>query len=126
MGNVPAVSWVLERMYPVFTRTQLQPLRREAAELFAQDLRNAEVAGRLGVRRPTVSGGRQRGQADQANGRTLRPAGPHPRLTPAHQQQLAAALLQGAQAHGYATQLWTLGRMAEGIARLFCVHSNPH
>ena len=113
-------------MYPIFTRKQIEQRRQEAALLFAQNLNNAEVARRIGVSRPTVSGWRQRWQADQKNGLALRAPGPASRLSRSQQQQLADALLQGPQAHGYETQLWTLARIAEVIERLFSVTYNPH
>lgn len=113
-------------MYPIFTRKQIEQRRQEAALLFAQNLNNAEVARRIGVSRPTVSGWRQRWQADQKNGLALRAPGPCARLSLSQQQQLADALLQGPQAHGYDTQLWTLARIAEVIERLFSVTYNPH
>jgi putative transposase len=113
-------------MYPIFTRKQIEQRRQEAALLFAQNLSNAEVARRIGVSRPTVSGWRQRWQADQKNGLALRAPGPASRLSRSQQQQLADALLPGPQAHGYDTQLWTLARIAEVIERRFGVTYNPH
>lgn len=113
-------------MYTTFTRKQIEQRRQEAAVLFAQDLSNAEVARCIGVSRPTVSGWRQRWEADHSGGLAWRTPGPASRLTPIQQQQLAQALLQGPQAHGYDTELWTLARIAELIERLFRVTYNPH
>jgi len=113
-------------MYTALTRKQIEQLRHEAARLFTQVLSNAEIARRLGLSRPTVSGWRQRWQADQIQGLTLRAPGPRSRLTPAQQRQLAEALLLGPQAHGYETQLWTLARIADLIQTLFGVHYHPH
>jgi transposase len=113
-------------MYTAFTRKQLEQLRHEAVALFAQDRSNAEIGRRLGVSRPTVSGWRQRWQADPDHGLSLRAPGPGSRLSAQQQQQLGEALLQGPQAHGYDTPLWTLARVAEVIKRRFEVHYNPH
>ena len=113
-------------MYTALTRKQLEQSRLAAAVLFTQDLSNAEVARRIGVSRPTVSGWRQRWQADQEHGLALRAPGPRCRLTPVQQQQLTHALLQGPQAHGYDTQLWTLARIAALIHTLFGMTYHPH
>lgn len=44
-----------------------------------------------------------------------------PRLSAKQKARFARLLLRGAQAHGYRTELWTLGRMAEVLKREFGV-----
>ena len=52
-------------------------------------------------------------------------SGGQPRLTQAQLEKLQEALLAGPHGFGYATQLWTLERIAEVIHRLFAVrHSS--
>ena len=51
--------------------------------------------------------------------------GPRPKLTDRQRQTLESLLLQGPLAHGYATDLWTLKRIAEVIERHFGVRYDP-
>jgi hypothetical protein len=46
------------------------------------------------------------------------PPGPDPRLSAAQLATVEQALLQGAQAHGFDTNLWTLERVAVVITKL--------
>jgi len=100
--------------------------RLQAARLFQQGVSQAEVARGLGVSRQSASrwharwlkGGRQ-GLAGP--GRWGRPS----RLTDRDWRRVERALLQGAQAHGFDTDLWTLPRVAEVIWRLTGVSYHP-
>jgi transposase len=51
--------------------------------------------------------------------------GPHPRLSSAQKNKLVRSLLEGPRAHGFATELWTLGRVAELIRRKFRESYHP-
>jgi hypothetical protein len=53
------------------------------------------------------------------------PVGRHRRLLPAQLDQVEHALLQGAGAHGFASNLWTLERVAEVIWRQTGVRHHP-
>ncbi len=112
-------------MYTRHTRQQIQQLRQAAIGLFEKDLSNAEIARRLGVSRKTIVGWRQLYAAQGACGLQLNPAGLPRRINEAQLQQVAEALLQGPQAHGYPTQLWTLPRIADLIEKLTGVRSHP-
>jgi len=46
-------------------------------------------------------------------------------LTARQRTQLLKLLLKGAMAHGYSTDLWTLPRVAEVIAKTFGVRYHP-
>ena len=95
--------------------------RLRAARLFAQGLSQAEVARQLGVSRQAASRWharwRQGGRAGLAGpGRWGRPS----RLSDRDWRRVERALLQGAQAHGFDNDLWTLPRIARlvGAGRL--------
>lgn len=53
------------------------------------------------------------------------PPGRPPRLTSRQRQKLLRLLVRGAIAHRFATELWTLPRVAEVIARTFGVSYHP-
>jgi transposase len=98
---------------------QLQRRRHEAGRLLQKGVAQAEVARRMGVSRATVSDWNRRlqqaGIAGLNNGLRGRP----PRLDAAKREKLAQALLTGARSHGYATELWTLPRIARLIEQGF-------
>jgi transposase len=90
--------------------------RKRAAVMFERGVPQADVARQLGVSRQSVS----RWHADwQRDGTTaLRAAGRAGRMPKLSQTQLAqveVALRQGPRAHGFATDLWTLDRVAAVI-----------
>lgn len=97
----------------------LERRRLTAARLFAVgNLRDAEIARRVGVSRQSILRWRQdwkRGgpAALRAAGR----AGRKPKLGPAQLRAVEAALRQGPVACGFRTELWTLPRLAAVIAR---------
>lgn len=107
-------------------RQAFQERRLHAAELFAQDVHQAEVARTLGVSRQTVSRWHQRWQADGTAGLQSRGApGRTPQVSDAHLEQAEQALLKGAKAHGFDSDLWTLDRIAEVIWRVTGVRHHP-
>jgi transposase len=101
----------------------LQRKRERAIELLHQGVTQAEVALILEVdarsvrrwKRASRTGGKAALQAVPASGRP-------PKLTDRQRQQLEKQLLRGAQAAGFATDLWTCPRVAEHIERRFGVH----
>jgi transposase len=100
--------------------------RLQAARLFQQGHSQAEVARRLQVSRQTASRWHARwlagGRAGLAGpGRWGRPS----RLTDRDWRRVERALLAGAEAHGFDTDLWTLPRVAEVIWRLTGVSYHP-
>jgi transposase len=97
-----------------------------AAELFGRGRRPAEVARELGVSVQSASewykrwstGGKQ---ALRAAGR----AGRLPRLDGAQLARVEEALERGPMANGFATDVWTLPRVAEVIERVTGVRYHP-
>lgn len=99
-----------------------------AVDLFEEGrLNKAEIGRELDVSHQTVSdwhelylkGGRE---ALRAAGR----AGRLPKLDAAKLQDVEAALLKGARAHGYPNDLWTLKRVAEVIEKRTGVSYHPN
>ena len=105
----------------------LEERRMRAVDLFEQGVRPAEIARQVGVGHQTVSDWRnvwrQRGRAGlRAAGR----AGRLPKLSREQLEQVEAVLAEGPEANGYATDLWTLARVAEVIERVTGVAYHPH
>ena len=104
----------------------LRERRQRAARLFAAGEVMAAVARALRVSRQSVS--RWYDEWRQGGTAALRGAGRagrKPKLDQAQLQRLDRALRQGAQAHGFATDLWTLPRVAIVIEHLTGVHYHP-
>ena len=100
--------------------------RKRAARMFARGVPQADVARELGVSRQSVSrwySEWQRGGtvALKAAGR----AGRMPRLTDVQLAQVERALREGPRAHGFATDLWTLERVATVIEAHTGVRYHP-
>jgi transposase len=107
-------------------RERLQARRLRAAELFAIDVRQAEVARQLGVSRQSVHLWYKRWQAEGVDGlRSQGPTGPAPRLSDRQLHQVEQALLEGAGANGFVGELWTLDRIAMVVERLTGVRHHP-
>jgi transposase len=110
----------------ILTRQQIQQKRAEAIALFEQDLSNSEIARRIGINRSTVSGWKQLWQTQEKEGLQLHTPGRTARLNAEQVEKILQALLQGPEAHGFPTPLWTLERIAEVIFRETGVQYNSH
>src|SRR6202171_3464830 len=104
----------------------LEARRYEAARLFARGQSQAVVARTLGATRAATH---RWFHAWQDKGRTALQgagrAGRKPRREAPQRARVDAALLQGPGAHGFATELWTLPRVARLIERLTHVRYHP-
>ena len=110
-------------MRPTGSPQELERRRVRALALLKEGLLPVEVAQRVGVDRRSVRrwkrAARRRGEA----GVRAKPAPGRPsKLGPEHKRRLEALLLEGAQAAGFHTELWTCPRVAELIERRFSVH----
>jgi transposase len=104
----------------------MEDRRMRAAELFAEGVRQADIARELGVAHQTVSD--WHAQWRQGGKEALRGAGRagrRPKLSPEQLAEVEKALEAGAKANGYATDLWTLKRVTEVIARVTGVTYHP-
>ncbi len=94
----------------------LERRRMKAAELLRQGVNQSEVARRLGVHRQSViRWARQLAQSGRAGLKKAGRAGRKPKLSAAQLRQIEQALKRGPEALGYATGLWTAGRVRELI-----------
>jgi transposase len=97
----------------------LESRRLKGARLLSMGVRAAEVARRLGVARQTVAAWERRleagGKDSLRRGRLGRPR----QLSDAQCAELGKMLVAGALAQGFATELWTLPRVAKLIRSRF-------
>ena len=113
-------------MRPKGSSAVLEQRRRDAVAMLRQGGKPAEVAKALRV--SLVSVGRWRKAAAEGGAKGLA-AKPHPsrppKLSIEERRELIGLLKQGPARHGYGTQLWTLGRVAEVIDLHFGVSYHP-
>jgi len=113
-------------MRPKGSAADLEARRRRAVALLEDGLGVREVARRMGCSPTSVS--RWQAEVRTRGPDALRPKptpGRPPRITPRQRAKLLKSLLRGARAHGFSTDLWTLPRVAEVIARTFGVRYHP-
>lgn len=97
---------------------QREQRRLQAADLFAQGVRQAEVARRLGVPPQTVNDWHKRWRHGGEQALDAKRPGRKPRLTPAQLKAVEHAIKLGPRAHGFDTQHWTLARIATVIHKV--------
>ena len=98
----------------------------QAGALFAAGRSQAEVAHQLGVARQNVSRWHARWRAGGLDAlRSAGPTGPAPRLSDPQLAAIDHALRQGARAHGFDTDHWTLARITTVIEQLTGVAYHP-
>ena len=100
----------------------LEKRRFEAIRLVEQGCNQSEAARRLKVARQTVSEWLRRYRRQGPEGlRRAGRAGRKPLLDAAQLERLASLLLEGPEAHGFPTPLWTCPRVARLIGDEFGV-----
>jgi transposase len=97
-----------ERQGPPRDRETQEQTRLRAADLFARQVPQAEIARELGVDRKNVSRWHRRWQQG-----------------PAQLAQVEQALLAGARASGFGNDLWTLTRVAQVIEQHTGIAHHP-
>jgi transposase len=105
----------------------MQERRSRATRLFAAGKRSqAEIACELHISRQSVSRWFEAWRQDKPDWiRGAGRAGRRPKLDGAQFKRVDEALRQGAQAHGFGTDLWPLPRVAAVIERITGVHYHP-
>lgn len=102
----------------------MEQRRRRGMQMLADGVAQAEVARRLGVTPTTVCKWNGKRALDKQAWRR-KPLGRPVKMTMEHRRQLARILKQGAQAHGFMTDLWTLPRIATVLKREAGVGVHP-
>ena len=98
----------------------LEKRRFEAMRLLDQGHNQPETARRLNAARQTVSEWRRQYREQGAAGlRRAGRAGRKPLLDAAQHERLTSLLLEGPEAHGFPTPLWSCPRVARLIADEF-------
>lgn len=104
----------------------MEERRMRAADLFRRGVIPAEIARQLGVSHQVVSEWRKQWRR---GGRAALRAADHigrpRRMSSAQLRKIEKALAKGAEANGYATDLWTLPRVAEVIERVTGLSYHP-
>jgi transposase len=104
----------------------MEERRMQAADLFEQGVRPAEIARRLGVWHQIVSDWRNVWRRSGRDGlRAAGRAGRLPKVTREQLDRVEAELAKGAEANGYPNDVWTLQRVAEVMERVTGVHYHP-
>ena len=104
----------------------LERRRMKAVRFFREGLTDAEIARRLKVSRHSV--GTWRSKFDKKGKGSLLAAGRagrQRRLTAQQDQTIVVALKEGASAHGYSSDLWTLPRVAKLVEEIAGVKYHP-
>jgi transposase len=113
-------------MRPLGSPAVLEARRRRAVALLDTGPGVREVARQIGCSPMSVSRWRTDVRVRGPEALRSKPAsGRPPRLTARQRAKLLTLLLKGATALGFSTDLWTLPRVAEVIARTFGVRYHP-
>jgi transposase len=107
-------------------RQAFEHIRMQAGALFAAGRTQAQVAHQLGVARQNVSRWHARWRSGGLEALASRgPTGSDPRLSQAQRDAIDQALREGARAHGFDTDHWTLARITIVIQQLTGVSYHP-
>lgn len=113
-------------MRPPGSPVELERRRRRAMQLLREGLPPVEVARMVGVDRRSVRRWNAAHREQGLSGLKAKPAPGRPaRLDGEAKAKLEEALLAGAQAAGFPTDLWTCPRVAEVIHDHFGVRYHP-
>ena len=113
-------------MRPNGSPADLEARRRRAVALLEKGLGVREVARQIGCSPTSVSRWQAEVRARGPDALRPKPAPGRPRRVTARQRaKVLKLLLKGAKAHGFSTDLWTLPRVAEVIARTCGVRYHP-
>lgn len=109
-------------MRPTGSPEALERRRRRAIALLKQHFPPVEVARRVGVDRRSVRRWKAAYHKQGQEALRAKPApGRPPKLGAREKAELTTALLEGAKAAGFPTDLWTCPRVAQLIAKRFGV-----
>lgn len=110
-------------MRPNGTGKQLSKRRQQALDLLKRGVSVKEIASKLKATERSVRRWRQERQSPKK--KSVRSPGQTCYLTEKQLKKLEKELLQGAYAHGYSEDYWTLDRVGHVIWELFQVRYTP-
>jgi transposase len=112
---------------PEGTKEQLKERRKQAMNMLEHGIDPPEVAEIVGVRRQSVYRWKTTYEEEGMEGLDAKPqkGGRDPNLPEEKLPELEELLLEGAEAHGFETDLWTLSRIATLIEDEFDVSVSP-
>jgi transposase len=112
---------------PEGTKEQLEERRKQAMNMLEYGLDPPEVAEIVGVRRQSVYRWKATYEDEGMEGLDAKPqtGGRDPKLPEAKLPELEELLLEGAEAHGFEGDLWTLPRVATLIEDEFDISVSP-
>jgi transposase len=117
---------MLGGMRPPGSPSQLERRRRRALQLRKRGLTTSAIAEQLGCSHSSVVRWHQAYKRNGLPGLAPKPIpGRPPKLAPRQHPRLVRTLLKGPLAAGYATDLWTLDRIAHVIQRQCRVRYHP-
>ncbi len=103
----------------------MESRRKKGMALLAAGLSQAEVARRCEVSTPTALRWRRALKAKGKDAWKRRPLGQPPKILKLHREALGRFLTEGAQAHGFSNDLWTLPRIAMVLERQTGLRVHP-
>ena len=113
-------------MRPKGSAAELEQRRRHAIAMLKQGVTPTTVAKALRTSLVSVGRWRQAAEADGPKALAAKPVpGRPPKLSLAKRQRIVGLLRKGPTHYGYATELWTLARVAEVIENHFDVSYHP-
>jgi len=113
-------------MRPKGSSVQLEQRRRDAMAMLKRGMRPTAVAKVLGVALVSVCRWQKAKEIGGAQALAAKPVPGRPlKLGLEDRKKIVRLLAEGPLAHGFRTELWTLGRIAEVIDRHFGVEYHP-
>lgn len=107
-------------------RQALERRRFKAARLFTKGFSQSEVARKFSVSCEAARKWHDAWQQEGISGlKSQGKPGPKPKLTEKKLEKVEQALLKGATAFGYTTDIWTLNRIAQVIKKVVQVSHHP-
>ena len=120
------LNWTYMKYVPSERTKWLEMRRLKAGKCFQEGRIQAWVAKHFSVSTATTNAWYKAWKQDKRNGLLSKGrSGRPPKLTKKQLKKVETALLKGPKAHGYATELWTLERIAKLTKKLTKVSYHP-
>lgn len=104
------------------SQKEMETRRLKAVPYFKKEWPERRIALKLGVSGPSVHDWKVRWKKHGEAGLRAGKYGPVSRLSPKKEKILRKKILEGAEAHGFPGDFWTLGRITSAVERWTKVH----